>query len=66
MMAGYRGLKGLPEAITAVWERAVVQTLSVHNSGGGTVSPATCVNGHYVLPTGGQLMCPLVASKTAR
>jgi hypothetical protein len=23
------------------------------------------VNGHYVLPTGGQLMCPLVASKTA-
>jgi hypothetical protein len=24
------------------------------------------VNGHYVLPTGGQLMCPLVASKTAR
>jgi hypothetical protein len=26
----------------------------------------THVNGHYVLPMGGQLMCPLVASKTAR
>jgi hypothetical protein len=26
----------------------------------------TCVNGHYVLPMGGRLMCPLVASKTAR
>lgn len=25
-----------------------------------------CINGHYVLPTGGQLMCALVASKTAR
>ncbi len=24
------------------------------------------VNGHWFLPTGGQLMCPLVASKTAR
>ncbi|MFI2563467.1 hypothetical protein [Paenarthrobacter sp. NPDC018779] len=24
------------------------------------------VNGHEFLPTGGQLMCPLVASKTAR
>ena len=30
------------------------------------VWPGRSVNGHYVLPMGGQLMCPLVASKTAR
>jgi hypothetical protein len=42
MMAGYRGLKGLPDAINTVWELAVVQTLSVHNSEVGTVPPATC------------------------
>ncbi|MEW1921815.1 DUF948 domain-containing protein, partial [Pseudarthrobacter oxydans] len=29
-------------------------------------TPLMAVNGHYVLPMGGQLMCPLVASKTAR
>jgi hypothetical protein len=30
------------------------------------LSPAPSVNGHYFLPTGGQLIGPLVASKTAR
>lgn len=30
MRAVCDGLRGLPEAITAVWERAIVQTSSVH------------------------------------
>jgi putative transposase len=36
------GLTGFPEAVAATWPAATVQTLSVHNSDGGTVPPATC------------------------
>ncbi|MFI7195787.1 IS256 family transposase, partial [Nocardia nova] len=35
------GLKGLPEAINTVWERAVVQTSSVHNGCAGMVPVVT-------------------------
>ncbi|MDQ0000643.1 MobF family relaxase [Pseudarthrobacter sulfonivorans] len=38
----------------------------LHESVGHSANSRAVVNGHYVLPTGGQLMCPLVASKTAR
>lgn len=36
------GLKGLPEAIGAVWELAIVQTSSVHNEPAEIVSVVTC------------------------
>jgi hypothetical protein len=36
------GLKGFPEVVGNVWPLTTVQTLSVHNSDGGTVPPATC------------------------
>jgi transposase-like protein len=36
------GLKGLPQAITTVWERTVVQTSSIHNDHAGVVPVVTC------------------------
>jgi transposase-like protein len=36
------GLKGLPDAVTAVWDKTIVQTSSVHNDLAGVVPVVTC------------------------